>query len=214
MRRLNRKHYADVYFPNLIAFLRADLFQDGGAQVEYAPEGDPFDYASIMIYSSDAGARIYTDTAERSLYPLMRKTVDGSRPTAPGSLIWNGGSGGDLSKIRISAYDVKRVAEIYPGTPEQQAAAARLGGAYGAEKVNWAPSVISIPGFVDRLMLLPNPFDLGWIDQDGKLRLEEAPQAASIQPEALSQDLAALEVGDDETNLRDEADPGSGPLLP
>ncbi|KAK5127727.1 hypothetical protein LTR08_004227 [Meristemomyces frigidus] len=167
---LTNSAYAREFFPIVMNYLSGKYLASSEQQT-VPPSTAPFDFGSIMIYSSETLIHVddWKETFADAKFPIMKKEADGSPSTYPGSVIYAGGTGGDDSKARISAYDIKRVAALYPGRPDQQAAAARLGGARGAEQVNWEPAVYGIPNLVSGQNLWPNPFDLGWADADGEL---------------------------------------------
>ena len=196
------------YFPILYDYLDGNKFSDVNQQ-DYAPESEPFDYGSIMIYSSTSEIIMedgIEDTKAHAKFPILKKNADGSPPTYPESLTWVGNCNGDLDKVRVSAYDIKRIAAIYPGTAVQQEQAAKLGGARGTKLVNWLPGRYHVPGVVERLELKPNPFNVAWADENGNILPDLEPQAVS-EPDNLAADIAAMAI---ETEVNPDSKGGSG----
>ncbi|KAK3712163.1 hypothetical protein LTR37_009254 [Vermiconidia calcicola] len=94
----------------------------------YSEHSNTFDARSIMHYSIDIAARprfaVFSQPGPRPGW-MPQQGLPGSyfnRDIVP---IWLGGNP-DPSKASISVEDIKRVAELYPGSADQQAAAREL----------------------------------------------------------------------------------------
>ena len=122
---------AAKYFPEACPFLkhldRTDHELYANLQVH-----DPtyFDYGSIMNYDSSYGQKDSTHFPMSKKFPAGYKPVlrytrkDGSQYWADGEMITGGVY---LSEAkRVSIMDIKRIAQLYPGTEEQKKAAAAL----------------------------------------------------------------------------------------
>lgn len=157
---------AAEFFPEATEYIDGQQY-DYSNEMQYPGDDDPFDYGSIMIYSSVQAMRVegtMDDAVANAKFPLLRKHRDGSQ-SIPASLIWGGGSE-DRSRVSISAHDIQRVAALYPGTARQQARAAALG---GANDVNWNPKRCGIAGLVDEYNVQPAPMDIAYADQAGNI---------------------------------------------
>lgn len=196
---MQNEQWTEKYFPLASDFIPGHLLT-GTEYFDYSDDTEPFDYASIMIYSSTAGDRDdLPDRAENLQWPLLRKRRGDESDHSPESLIFQGGKSDRESwNKRISAYDIKRVAALYPGTERQQAEARNLGDKPG--QVNWAipnGQTFAIEGWVDAMAMEPNPIDVAYATYEGELLgNNNAPEAAS-DGEGAAGDLEVPATGAD-----------------
>ncbi|KAK3712161.1 hypothetical protein LTR37_009252 [Vermiconidia calcicola] len=122
--------------------------------------GTPFDYNSIMIYSSDQNADSAYVLARKQPPPEWLPEYDGQElPFYP---IWIGGHP-DFEKQSISVQDLKRVAQLYPGNGTQQVAAKKL--------TRTPPTLVKIPGPGGwGLVTTVHPAPTQWSFKDHKAR--------------------------------------------
>ncbi|KAK4543142.1 hypothetical protein LTR36_005920 [Oleoguttula mirabilis] len=194
----SRSDYATKFWPRYLPWIIGSEFKSKATQ-DYAGDNEPFDYGSIMIYSSTLGFRLagsQRDARVNFKIPMLRKRKDKTR-SFPDSLFFQGGNR-EPGLARISAWDIRRVAALYPGTATQQRDAAGL----GVNGVNWNPVAYSIAGLVPSWTLQPAPLDVAYADLDGNL-LGDAPAAAA---DAGDVDLAAAALDD----LALEGETGTG----
>jgi len=158
IRSLNDYWLAHKYFSAAAQFILGTHLYDLQDYVDEIPA--PFGFGSIMIYSS-AGFMVDSDNARfAGEHPIERQTTltGASKIKSKNELyVFAAGNGGDPAKTRVSTWDIRRVAEPYPGTPTQQDRAARLGTAE-----NWDPMVARIEDLVNPWMLSPNPLGVAY----------------------------------------------------
>ncbi|KAK4553920.1 hypothetical protein LTR86_009095 [Recurvomyces mirabilis] len=122
---------AEKYFPEACPFFK-DNDPTGHEHNPELPVHDPnyFDYGSIMNYDSSHGTKDNTRLAMSRKFPAGYHPVlefgrtDGSVFLADEQFLM-GGAARSVER-RISTMDVKRIAQMYPGTEEQRKAAEAL----------------------------------------------------------------------------------------
>nr|KAK3686931.1 hypothetical protein LTR37_019329 [Vermiconidia calcicola] len=122
--------------------------------------GTPFDYDSIMIYSSDQFANNEWVLTRKQRPPQWVPELDDlGLPLYP---VWKGGHP-DHKKTSISVQDINWVAQLYPGNGKQQLAAKKL--------TKTPPTLVKIPGPGGwGLVTTVNPAPTQWGPDDIKER--------------------------------------------
>jgi len=164
LRSLSDYDLAEQYFPNAADYMPSANRPGAAEWRAHTPEAAGFDFGSIMIYSSDE----HMEHPGTPYYPIYKLPAVSIRQPVPASAkIWSGGSP-DPHKVSISAQDIKRVAELYPGDAQKQQAAREL--------VQWVGIRVTVPSderhgssiitktLVDKFEVKPAPVDVLWRD--------------------------------------------------
>ncbi|KAK4569825.1 hypothetical protein LTR86_002794 [Recurvomyces mirabilis] len=135
--------FAKKFFPAVLEYVAISAETHHGLAVYTACDSQTgFDMGSIMMQNSEDHCEMGSDGTRQCV--LLRKGKTGSEALPH--------MGGARNKGRISVGDLKRIAQLYPGTTEQQNAAKEL--------QQWRGGPKTIPGYVKDWTVEPNPVDI------------------------------------------------------